>query len=309
MGALREMFRIRAFEEKSAEFYRNGLLGGSLHISIGQEAVAVGAIGALDASDQITMTYRGRGQALAKGVPAGAMFAEMLGRVTGTSRGKGGPMHIYMADVGAMGTNAIVAAGIPIAAGLALAAQLDGSQRVVMTFFGDGAVNQGAFHEAMNLAAIWKLPLVLVCENNLYSEMTPIRNMVPHDDVADRAQGYAIPAAVVDGNDVMAVRQAAEAAVQRARRGHGPTFLECKTYRLVGHMQGDPEVYRSRDEVASWAAIGPIVRLRATLDEEGLLTEESAGIMEAAARQEIEEAAQQALGAPEPALSEALTDV
>lgn len=309
LAALREMYRIRAFEEKSAELYRQGLLGGSLHLSIGQEAVAVGAISALLPPDQITMTYRGRGQALAKGVSPGPMFAEMLGRITGTSRGKGGPMHIYLPEVGVMGTNAIVAAGIPIAAGLALAAQLDGSQRVVMTFFGDGAVNQGAFHEAMNLAAIWKLPLVLVCENNLYSEMTPIRDMVPYDDVADRAKGYAIPAAVVDGNDVVAVRQAADEAVDRARQGRGPTFLECKTYRLVGHMVGDPEVYRTKEEVARWAANGPIVRLRAALLQDGLLSEEQAAAMEAGAAEEIAEAATQALGEPEPSWAEALTDV
>lgn len=309
VGALSEMYRIRAFEEQSADFYRQGLLGGSLHLGIGQEAVAVGAVGALRSADQVTMTYRGRGQALAKGVSAAAMFAEMLGRSTGTSHGKGGPMHIYSPETGAMGTNAIVAAGIPIAAGLALAAQLDESDRVVMTFFGDGAVNQGAFHEAMNLAAIWKLPLVLICENNLYSEMTPIREMVVQDDLADRAKAYAIPAAVVDGNDVVVVRQAAEEAVKRARSGQGPTFLECKTYRLVGHMLGDPEVYRTRDEVERWAANGPLVRLEASLVRDGRLTAKACEEMQAAAREEIQAAAAQALAEPEPDVAQALTHV
>ncbi len=309
VAAWRQMLRVRRFEEKSAELYMRGLIGGSLHLYVGQEAVAVGAIGALDPQDQITMTYRGRAHALAKGIAPRRLFAELLGHLDGTNKGKGGPMHIADPQHGVMGANAIVAAGIPIAAGLALAARKTGSRRVVMTFFGDGALHQGVVYETLNLAALWSLPLVLVCENNLYAEMTPIHENVAGDDVADRARAYRVPCATVDGNDVAAVREAAQAAVERARTGAGPTFLEARTYRLAGHMVGDPETYRSREEVAQWRERDPVTRLGAALVASQLLTADRLDGIDAEVRAEMDHAAQEAESGPMPPLAEATTDL
>ncbi|MDA8344432.1 MAG: thiamine pyrophosphate-dependent enzyme [Thermaerobacter sp.] len=309
IDAYRDMVRIREFEETSAKLYTQGLVGGSLHLAIGQEGTIMGTVGALASGDQITMTYRGRGHALAKGADPFALFAEILGRQGGTSRGKGGPMHIYDPEVGVMGTNAIVGAGIPIAVGLALAAKMEGASRVAMTAFGDGAVNQGAFHEGLNLAAIWDLPIVFVCENNLYSEMTPIKDAVRNDSLTERAQAYRIRAVTVDGNDVEAVREVAEQAIARARAGEGPTFIECMTYRYVGHMLGDPETYRSKEEVQSWKERDPILLLREKLLREKAATKTQLDAIEAAAREEIAQAADSAQKSPEPQLEEALDDV
>lgn len=308
LKAYRDMVRIRRFEERSIEFYKAGLVGGSLHLYIGQEAVAVGTIAALREGDQITMTYRGRGHALAKGIPPMPLFAEILGRSTGVNRGKGGPMHVGDPAYGVMGANAIVGAGLPIAAGLALAFKKQQKDNVAMTFFGDGTINQGAFHEALNLAAVWRLPVVFVCENNLYAEMSPIHEMVRLEDLADRAAAYGIPAAVVDGNDVEAVRSTAQEAVERARSGAGPTFVEAKTYRHLGHMFGDPETYRSKDEVQAWRARDPIDRLRRRLLEDGAAEEELQRI-DQEAQEEILRAAKEAEESPEPELAEALADV
>lgn len=307
--AWRDMVRIRRFEEKSAELYMRGLVGGSLHLYVGQEAVAVGAISALSPDDFITMTYRGRGHALAKGIAAQALLAELLGRVDGTNRGKGGPMHIADPDHGVMGANAIVAAGVPIAAGLALATRKTGSGRVVMTFFGDGAVNQGVFHETLNLAALWSLPLVLVCENNLYAEMTPIHESVASDDLAARARVYRMGGFTVDGNDVAAVRTAALEAVERARSGGGPTFLEARTYRVCGHMVGDPETYRSPEEVVSWRERDPIVQLQEKLLQEGVATQAWLDEVDANVRSEMETAARNAESCQESRLADATADL
>ena len=308
MGAYRDMLKIRRFEEQSIEFYKAGLLGGSLHPYIGQEAVAVGMIGALGPQDQITMTYRGRAHAIAKGVPPERLFAEILGRRDGLNKGKGGPMHIADPARGVMGANAIVAGGIPIAVGLALAMRMRREASVVMTFFGDGTVNQGAFHEALNLAAVLQVPIVFVCENNLYSEMSPIHEMVRIEHLADRAAAYGIPSAIVDGNDVEAVLTTSREAVARARAGAGPTFLEAKTYRTSGHMFGDPERYRSADEVAAWRRRDPIALARQALLALGA-SEEEVGQAESAANAEIRAAAQAAEASPEPDLADALTDV
>jgi pyruvate dehydrogenase E1 component alpha subunit len=308
LGAYRDMCRIRRFEEQSIEFYKAGLVGGSLHPYIGQEAVAVGMLAALEAKDQITMTYRGRAHALAKGAAPHRLFAEILGRADGLNKGKGGPMHIADPACGVMGANAIVAGGIPIAVGLALAMRMRREPNVVMTFFGDGTVNQGAFHEALNLAAVWQVPVVFVCENNLYSEMSPIHEMVRIEHLADRAAAYGIPGAIVDGNDVEAVRATAREAVARARVGGGPTFVEAKTYRLAGHMFGDPERYRSAVEVETWRARDPIALARGLLIARGA-SDDEVGQAERAAQEEIQKAARAAEASPEPDLSEALTDV
>lgn len=249
----RMMLLIRRFEEQCISFYKNGEIRGSLHPCIGQEATAVGACLALRPDDYMTCTYRGHGQALAKGLDPKEAMAELLGRRTGCSQGKGGSMHFTDMRVGLLGENAIVGAGVPIAVGAALTAQLDKTGRVAMTFFGDGAVNQGVFHEALNLAAIWQAPVIFFCENNLYSEMTPIKDMVKVNSLAGRAAAYGIEAVTIeDGYDVLAVYETTCEAVDRARQGGGPVFIEAMTYRLVGHMVGDTEPYRTKEEVAAW---------------------------------------------------------
>lgn len=295
-----EMVRIRRFEEMAVELYKEGLVGGSYHSYVGQEAVAVGVCAALTAEDAITTTYRGRGQHLAKGASAYRLFAELLGRRDGYCRGKGGPMHICDMENGILGANGIVAGGIPIAVGAALSRRMDGGKHVAATFFGDGAVNQGVFSESMNLAALWELPVIFVCENNLYAEMTPLHQYVKNTRLVDRAGAFGIPGEVVDGNDVAAVYHAARAAVNRARRGGGPTFLEMMTYRLHGHMLGDPETYRTKDEVAKWRAGDPILRWRNRLIENQTASAEGLDAREEAIVREIASAAERARASAEP---------
>lgn len=255
----RMMLLIRRFEERAMQYFLNGQIRGSLHPCIGQEATSVGAVFALRQDDYLLCTYRGHGHALAKGLDPKEAMAELLGKRTGCNKGKGSSMHFTDPRVGLLGENAIVGAGVPIAAGAALRAQLDHTGQVAMTVFGDGAINQGALLEAFNLAAVWKLPLVIVCENNLYSEMTPIRDMVAHDRLIDRASGFGIPAVVADGYDPIAMLETTQAAVDRARKGEGPQFIEAMTYRLVGHMVGDSEPYRTKEEVAQWRAKDPVI--------------------------------------------------
>jgi TPP-dependent pyruvate/acetoin dehydrogenase alpha subunit len=266
----RMMLLIRQFEERAVELHKAGEIKGSLHPCVGQEATAAGACAALRPADYLTCTYRGHGQCLAKGLDPREAMAELLGRRTGCSKGKGGSMHYTDPRVGLIGENAIVGAGVPIAVGAALSAQMDGGERVAITFFGDGAVNQGLFAEAINLAAIWQLPLILFCENNLYSEMTPIASTT-RTSLSKRVEGYGIPSAEVDGNDVEAVYEVTRAAVERARSGGGPTFIEAHTYRLLGHMIGDSEIYRSKAEVAEWRELrDPLKRARARLLASGV---------------------------------------
>jgi pyruvate dehydrogenase E1 component alpha subunit len=255
------MCLARAFERKCEELFMQGQVRGSLHMSIGQEASAAGTALALRDSDLLVTNYRGHGHALAKGISPRAAMAEMLGRVTGCCKGKGGSMHWTDMSKGILPANAIVAAGLPTVVGAALAGKLDGLDRVAVVFFGDGAANQGATHEAMNLAAIWKVPAIFICENNLYSEMTPIAKTTTNKDLAERAAAYRMPATIVDANDVEAMHAAVSEAVARARRGEGPTFIEAKTYRLVGHMIGDSQIYRSKDEVEEWRAQRDPIRL------------------------------------------------
>jgi acetoin:2,6-dichlorophenolindophenol oxidoreductase subunit alpha len=268
-GAYRQMHIIRKFEEAVRTLYTNGRIRGSFHPCVGQEATAVGACLALRADDYLSCTYRGHGHAIAKGLSVNAAMAEMLGKVTGCSKGKGGSMHFTDPQVGLLGANAIVAAGIPHAAGAALAAQMQGKDQVSVTFFGEGAVNQGVFHESLNLIAVWKLPVILICENNLYSEMTPSHETTSVVETWKRAAAYGIAAASIDGNDVEAVASAVTDAVHRARSGGGGTYLEARTYRLWGHMMGDPEVYRTKEEVAGAWQQEPIVRLGQRLLELG----------------------------------------
>jgi TPP-dependent pyruvate/acetoin dehydrogenase alpha subunit len=255
LALYRDMFTIRRFEERAGALFEAGQIPGSLHVCIGQEAVAVGVCAALRRDDYATSTHRGHGHCLAKGADPGRMFAELLGRRDGYCHGKGGSMHIADVSVGLLGANGIVGGGIPLAVGAALAASLRGSDRVAVSFFGDGAANQGTFHESLNLAAIWKLPVVFVCENNQFTELTYYRDVTAVADISVRAAGYGIPGLTVDGQDVVAVLEATQQAVARARAGHGPSLLEARTYRFHGHMEGERFVlggnaYRAEQEIA-----------------------------------------------------------
>jgi TPP-dependent pyruvate/acetoin dehydrogenase alpha subunit len=303
------MLLIRRFEEQSVEFYKSGEIRGSLHPCIGQEATAVGACMALRRDDTMTCTYRGHGQCLAKGLDPKEAMAELLGRQTGCSRGKGGSMHFTDPAVGLLGENAIVGAGVPIAVGAAMTAQLDRTDRVAITFFGDGAVNQGVFHEALNMAAIWDLPVIFFCENNLYSEMTPIRAMVNVTKLADRAAAYGMPAVTVDGYDPLAVYEVTHEAVERARRGEGPTFIEAMTYRLFGHMVGDTEPYRTKEEVAEWRTRDPITTFPQRLIKEFGFTETDIEVVKAEVEAEIAEISRFALDSPWPEVSQIADDI
>jgi acetoin:2,6-dichlorophenolindophenol oxidoreductase subunit alpha len=304
----RMMLLIRQFEERAVELHKAGEIKGSLHACVGQEATAAGACAALRPADYMTCTYRGHGQCLAKGLDPREAMAELLGRRTGCSKGKGGSMHYTDPRVGLIGENAIVGAGVPIAVGAALSAQMDGGDRVALTFFGDGAVNQGLFAEAINLAAIWQLPLILFCENNLYSEMTPIASMT-RTSLSKRVEGYGIPSAEVDGNDVEAVYDVTRAAVERARTGGGPTFVEAHTYRLLGHMIGDSEIYRSKAEVAEWREQrDPLKRTRARLLASGVSTA-ALGDVEASVVAEIDDVETFAKNSPYPELAEIWEDI
>lgn len=270
----RKMSEIRRFEDRVLDFFRLGQLPGTVHQYQGEEAVAVGVCANLDREDYITSTHRPHGHALAKGMSMEHLLAELAGKETGCCRGKGGSMHIGDPTIGMLPAIAIVAGGVPIAAGLGLGAQMSGSGRVVACFFGDGATNHGAFHEGINLAAVWDLPVIFVCENNLYAASTPIRETTRVLPLADRMCAYGITAAVVDGNDVEAVYTATREAVSRARAGGGPTFLECRTYRRCGHSRLDRNNYRCKDEEAEWLGNDPLVRCRERLMEQGWLTAE-----------------------------------
>ena len=306
--AYRQMLVIRKFEETIRNLYQQGKIRGSFHPCVGQEATAVGGCWALRTDDYMTCTYRGHGQAIAKGLSVRASMAEMLGKVTGCSKGKGGSMHFTDPSVGLLGANAIVAAGIPHAAGAALASQLQKKDNIAMAYFGEGAVNQGAYLETLNLAAVWKLPLILFCENNLYSEMTPSHETTSVVETHKRASSFGFESIQIDGNDVETVYDAVEQAAARARSGGGPTYIEAMTYRLWGHMMGDPEVYRTKEEVVKARENEPIVRLGRRLLELG---REDADLsrLEAEAEAIITDALQFAESSPLPEPADAFTDV
>ncbi len=306
--AYRQMHVIRKFEETIRRLYQDGRIRGSFHPCVGQEATAVGAGLALRKDDYLSCTYRGHGHAIAKGLSARAAMAEMLGKATGCSKGKGGSMHFTDPAVGLLGANAIVGAGIPHAAGAALAAQMQGRDQVALAFFGEGAVNQGVFHETLNLIAVWKLPVILVCENNLYSEMTPSHETTSTVETWRRAAAYGIQAQQVDGNDVEAVYECIQAAAGRARAGEGATYLEAMTYRLWGHMMGDPEVYRTKEEVSQAWQNEPIGRLGRRLTGLGM-GEADLARLEQEAEAIIADALQFAEASPAPDPEDALLDV
>ncbi len=305
----RRMRLIREFELRAINERRNGLIPGFLHTCVGQEATAVGACAALRQSDVITSNHRGHGHLIAKGGEPKFMMAELAARSTGYCGGKGGSLHLADFDLGILGANGIVAGGIPIAVGAALAFQMRGEDGVAVAFFGDGAVNEGAFHEAANLAGLWKLPVIFFCENNLYGEGTPQDKQAPVRDLSVRAQGYNFPGVIVDGNDVLAVLEVSREAVARARRGEGATFIEAKTYRYRGHYEGDPMVYRSKEELAEWRQRDPIGTFRERLLARALTTEADLDAIDRAVQAELDEAVQFAINSPAPAPASALEGV
>ena len=290
LALLRQLVLIRRFEERSAELYTRGKIRGFLHLYIGEEAVAVGAMQALRPDDAIVATYREHGQALARGIPAASLMAEMYGKASGCSRGHGGSMHFFDAPRRFYGGHAIVGGGLPVAVGLALADKLQGRPRVTACFFGDGAVAEGEFHESLNLAALWKLPVLFLCENNLYAMGTALARHQSQVDVRLKAQAYAMPADVVDGMDLLAVEAATRRAAEAVRRGDGPFLLELRTYRFRAHSTADPELYRSKEEVERWRARDPIALFTARLREWGLLGDAELAALEASVAAEIDAA-------------------
>lgn len=303
----RTMVLVRRFEERCETLYARGEIYGSLHLCIGQEGTAAGACAALLADDRIVCTYRGHGAALAKGVSTRACMAELYGRQAGCCRGRGGSMHFTDVGVGHLGAKSIVAAGPPIAVGAALAARLEGSKHVVLTFFGEGATNQGVFHEALNLATVWNVPCIFFCENNQYAEMTPFTKTtrVP---VAQRGASHGVPGVVVDGNDVEAVYLVTAEAVTRTRQGGGPILIEAQTYRFCGHMYGDTGSYRPIGELEIWRKRDPLVIARQRLLSQGAPEIEIYAI-EAAVEVEIDDAVMFARQSPEPAPEEVMVGV
>jgi len=284
------MLRIRRFEEKCVELYSAAKIRGFLHLYIGEEAVAVGAMQALEADDAIVATYREHGHALARGVSAASIMAEMYGKVEGCSRGRGGSMHIFDAATRFYGGNAIVGGGLPLAVGLALADKMQGRNRVTACFFGEGAVAEGEFHESMNLAALWNLPVLFCCENNLYAMGTALERSESETDLCLKAAAFEIPAWPVDGMDVLAVEAAAKRATLAVRSGAGPHFLEFRTYRFRAHSMYDPELYRTKEEVEVWKKRDPIPNFAVLLKEQGLLNDEELTRMEEEIAAEIAQA-------------------
>lgn len=302
---LRSMLRIRRFEEQIWEIYTGGLMHGLAHLYIGEEAVAVGVCSALRDDDYITSTHRGHGHCVAKGGQLDEMMAEVMGRVTGICRGKGGSMHIADMSVGILGANGIVGGGFGIATGAALSAKLRKTDQVAVCFFGDGASNQGIFFEVMNHAAIWDLPVVYVCENNQYGEYTATDSVTAGDTIADRAKPFGIPGCVIDGNDVGKVYKAASEAIEQARSGGGPSLIECMTYRHRGHHVGDPgDGYRSEAEREEWQAKDPIVQFRAAMIEAGI-PEADLDAIDDTVKAEVRDAVESAKNAPWPDAEEA----
>ncbi|MCD6188609.1 MAG: thiamine pyrophosphate-dependent dehydrogenase E1 component subunit alpha [Thermococcus sp.] len=304
------MVKIREHEERVAELFAQGKIPGFVHLYVGEEAVATGVMAHLRKEDFITSTHRGHGHFIAKGGNIKASMAELFGKATGICKGKGGSMHIADLDVGELGANGIVGGGIPHAVGAALGIKLNGLDNVAVAFFGDGASNQQNFHEAINLAAIWKLPVVFVCENNLYQISLSYSKQQTIKSVAERAAAYGIPGVSVDGQDVFAVYEVAKEAIERARNGEGPTLIEAKTYRFRGHFEGDPQVYRSKEEVEWWKENkDPIVLFEKTILEKGLLTKEELDAIREKVKKEIEEAIKFAEESPWPKPEEVLEDV
>ena len=307
LALLEEMLRIRRFEEKCAELYQAGKIRGFLHLYIGEEAVAVGAMQAIAADDSVVSTYREHGHALARGMPADRLMAELYGKATGCSRGRGGSMHFFDAERRFYGGYAIVGGGLPIAMGLALADKMRGEPRVTACFFGEGAAAEGEFHEALNLAVLWRLPVVFLCENNRYAMGTAVERSESETCIAEKAEAYKLPAETVDGMDVLAVEAAARRAVEAVRAGNGPYFLEFCTYRFRGHSTADPELYRQKSEVDEWKQRDPIALFEARLRELGMLDDDAVGRIERSVAGFVDAAVAAAEAAPWEPVEELLT--
>lgn len=296
----RTMVRARCFENKTKELYLKGHIRGTIHVSQGQEAVAVGGCLALEPGDYVLTTHRGHGHCIAKGVESKVLLAEILGKQTGCCNGRAGSLHAFDASKGVLGAAAVVGSGIPIATGVALGIQIRGEDKVVLNYFGDGAANHGTFHEAINLGSIWNLPIIYLCENNQVADTTPYHETFNIENVGDRASSYGIPGEVIDGNDVMAVFEGVKKAAKRARAGKGPTLIECKTYRWEGHHIGDPCVWRKEDELDKWKEKCPQKRLAAKLISEKIMNEPDLEKISKEAIAEMEEAARFAIESPQP---------
>jgi len=312
-GFLAELFRrmtlIREFELRAIEERRGGLIPGFIHSCVGQEATAVGVCLALTSDDVITSTHRGHGHLIAKGGDPRYMMAELAARSPGYCKGRGGSLHIADFSLGILGANGIVGGGIPMATGAALGFQMRKEKRVAVAFFGDGATNEGSFHEAANQAGVWKLPVIFFCENNLYGEGTAMRRCTPIEDLAIRAQSYGFPGVIVDGNDVLAVYEAVKNAITRANKGEGPTFIEAKTYRYRGHYEGDPQVYRTQEEIQSWMKKDPIIAFKNKLIESELFDDGDMEEMQGSVIMQLDEAVAFAVNAEKPATDDALAGV
>lgn len=312
MAFYETMFKMRRFEEETFEFYKKGMMAGLAHLYMGEEAVATGVCAALNEQDYIGSTHRGHGHLVARGADIDRMMAEILGKKTGYSNGKGGSMHIMAMDKGILGANGIVGGEIPIATGAAYTIKYKGTDQVAVSFMGDSATNEGTFHESINMAAAWNLPCVYVIENNLYGISVDIRDVTNTPDLAVRAKAYDIPGVVVDGMDVTAVYEAAVKAVERARKGEGPTIIECKTYRWQGHHVGDPALYRQRrseTEKEDWMARCPVATLRKEMIAASKAEEAEIAALEEKIEAEIQEAVKFAADSPYPDAEEAYTDV
>ncbi len=304
-----DMLRIRRMEEKCAELYGEQKIRGFLHLYIGEEACAVGALHAFAPDDNIVATYREHGHALVRGVSMNAIMAEMFGKAAGCSRGRGGSMHLFDAATRFYGGNAIVGGGLPLAVGFALADKLQGRQALTACFFGEGAMAEGAFHEAMNLAALWQLPVLFCCENNLYAMGTALARSESQTDLCAKAAAFGVPTLAADGMDVVAIHEATKLAAQHVRKGLGPFFLECRTYRFRAHSMFDPELYRDKAEVEQWKQRGPLHTFSARLKAEGRLTEEAFLDLDAKANAEVQAAVDFAEAAPLEAVEDLLKDV
>jgi acetoin:2,6-dichlorophenolindophenol oxidoreductase subunit alpha len=300
LGLYRKMLEIRCFEDEVMRLFMQNLVRGSTHLYQGQEAVAVGACSVLRSGDTMTCTYRGHGAVLAMGAPVDRSMAEILGKANGLCQGKGGSMHLTDVSVGALGSFAVVGAHLPFTAGTALAAQYLGTGAVSLAFFGDGTTNIGAFHEALNLAAIWELPAIFVCENNLYGEYSPLATTTPVERLADRAAAYAMASDQVDGNDVLAVRNVAAAAVERARAGKGPTLIEALTYRQKGHSRTDPGAYRPSGELERWLERDPITLFESVLRDRGVASADELERSRSEVAESVRTATERALSWPDP---------
>ena len=308
-GALRKMYLIRKFEEGAENCYTRGLIQGTMHLSIGQETSAVGSCMALAADDQITSTHRGHGHCVAKGADVSRMFAEFFGKETGYCKGRGGSMHIADVEKGNLGANGIVAGGIPIAVGAALTSKRLNTGKVVLCFFGDGANNEGAFHESLNMASIWKLPVVFICENNKYGMSTSVERSTSVKNISERAASYSMPGVTVDGNDFNSITQVVDTAVENARRGNGPSLIESLTYRWRGHSKSDRNRYRTKKEINEWIDRDPIVRFSSFLIANSVLNADDIKKIEASVEAEIEAAIEFARSSPDPLVSDVSRDV